>query len=64
MPIKTLTITTPAAIRSYIYTVTIRGVNDIEVEVTEKKESRPGYEGNVIVSEIKPHELDATTTVY
>ena len=43
----------------YIYTVTIRGVNDIEVEVTEKKESRPGYEGNVIVSEIKPHELDA-----
>ena len=37
----------------------IRGVNDIEVEVTEKKESRPGYEGNVIVSEIKPHELDA-----
>lgn len=43
----------------YVYTVTIRGVNDISVEVTQKTESRPGCEGNVIESETKPHELDA-----
>ena len=36
----------------YIYNVTLRGINDIKVEVTEDEETeyRPGYEGDVIYS--------------
>ncbi|MEO4806107.1 fimbrial protein [Bacteroides thetaiotaomicron] len=46
----------------YIYTVTLRGINDIQLEVTsdgEEDEPRPGYEGNVIFSQEGLHELDA-----
>ncbi|MEI3155620.1 MAG: fimbrial protein [Odoribacter sp.] len=49
--------------KHYIYTVTIRGINDIELEVTsdeEENESRPGYEGSVIYCRPNGiHELDA-----
>lgn len=46
----------------YIYTVTLRGINDIQLEVRsdgEENEPRPGYEGNVIFSEEGVYELDA-----
>lgn len=46
----------------YIYTVTLRGINDIQVEVTSdgvENELRPGYEGNVIYSQQGVHEMDA-----
>lgn len=34
----------------YIYTVTVTGVNSMIVEVDEKKEVRPGVEGDVIIA--------------
>lgn len=46
----------------YIYTVTLRGINDIQVEVTSdgvEEEPRPGYEGSVIYSLQGLHEMDA-----
>lgn len=46
----------------YIYTVTLRGINDIRLEVEsdgEENEQRPGYEGNVIFSQDGLYELDA-----
>lgn len=46
----------------YIYNVTLRGINDIRVEVTEDEETehRPGYEGDVIYSrQGNLYELDA-----
>ena len=46
----------------YTYHVTLRGVDDIVVEVSsdqEENERRPGYEGNVIFSQEGLHELDA-----
>lgn len=35
----------------YTYTVTIRGVDDIVVRVTQNNDRRPGYEGDVIYTE-------------
>ncbi len=46
----------------YIYNVTLRGINDIRIEVTEDEETehRPGYEGDVIYSrQGNLYELDA-----
>lgn len=42
----------------YIYNVTVRGVNDMIVEV-ETGEERPGIEGDITVSTNKQYELDA-----
>lgn len=43
----------------YTYHVKIRGVNDIIVEVTEKKDNRPGYEGDVVYSSSAIFEFDS-----
>ena len=46
----------------YTYHVTLKGVDDIVVEVSSdqmENERRPGYEGNVIFSQEGLHELDA-----
>ena len=49
----------------YTYTVTLRGVNDIVVEVTagaqdDEREDRPGYEGDLIyIAEANLYNLDA-----
>jgi len=42
----------------YTYTVTISGVNSIRVEVTDNKEERPGYEGDVIVAGAQVESMD------
>lgn len=42
----------------YIYNVTVRGVNDLLVEV-ETGEERPGVEGDITVSEHRQYRLDA-----
>lgn len=47
---------------SYTYNVKIRGINDIEVEVTQSTpgdDPRPGYEGDVVYSSDKTYFLDA-----
>lgn len=44
---------------SYTYNVTIKGINNIIVEVTDNKEERPGYEGNVIYSTQNVYNVDA-----
>lgn len=48
---------------NYTYTVTITGINSIEVEVNTDeqtgKETRPGYEGNITVSTGNIYEIDA-----
>lgn len=48
---------------NYTYTVTVRGINDIEVEVTADPqgpgEVRPGAEGDVIYSRAGVYEFDA-----
>ncbi len=48
---------------NYTYTVTVRGINDIEVEVTANPqgpgEVRPGAEGDVIYSRAGVYEFDA-----
>ena len=46
----------------YIYKVTVKGVNDIVVEVSKPEEDgevRPGYEGNVVYSNQQVYELDS-----
>lgn len=43
----------------YTYNVRVKGVNDIEVEVKEDNELRPGYEGDVIYSSNATYYLDA-----
>lgn len=43
----------------YTYNVRVKGVNDIEVEVNEDNELRPGYEGDVIYSSNATYYLDA-----
>lgn len=43
----------------YTYTVTIKGVNDIEVEVKNGNEVLPGYEGDVVQSEKGTFEFDS-----
>lgn len=43
----------------YTYNVTLKGVDKIVVEVTDQKEERPGYEGDVIFSSADVYELDA-----
>lgn len=43
----------------YIYTVTVKGVNQIVVEVREQKEERPGHEGDVVISTNDIFELDS-----
>ena len=35
---------------SYTYHITVKGVNDIEVDVEEEEDPRPGYDGDVVVS--------------
>lgn len=43
----------------YTYNVTIRGVNDIIVEVTNRTDGRPGYEGDVVYSTTDIFEFDS-----
>lgn len=43
----------------YTYNVQVRGVNDIYVEVMEKNEVRPGYEGDVVYSTTDIFEFDS-----
>lgn len=43
----------------YIYHVTINGIDDIIIEVTQDQENRPGYEGDVISSSTEVFELDS-----
>lgn len=47
----------------YIYNVTIKGINDITVEVESSTgieiENRPGYEGDIVLSSKKIFELDS-----
>lgn len=43
----------------YIYTVTVKGINQIVVEVREQKEERPGHEGDVVISTNGIFELDS-----
>ena len=43
----------------YIYKITITGVNSIRVEVIEKKEERPGYEGDVIIAGNRVESMDS-----
>ncbi|HIZ85969.1 MAG TPA: DUF4906 domain-containing protein [Candidatus Coprenecus stercoravium] len=45
--------------RRYIYNVTIRGVNDLEVEVRDATEQRPGAEGDVVLSSDRHINCDA-----
>ena len=43
----------------YTYHVTVKGVNDIVVEVRDDKEERPGHEGDVVISLNGIYELDS-----
>lgn len=43
----------------YTYNVTVRGVNDIIVEVRNGTDSRPGYEGDVVYSTTDIYEFDS-----
>ena len=43
----------------YTYNIKIRGVEDIKVEVEQKNEVRPGYEGDVVDTENKAFVLDS-----
>ena len=43
----------------YIYNVTVRGINDLVVEVSEGRDQRPGAEGDVYLSTDRHYELDA-----
>ena len=43
----------------YIYNVRITGVNNMEVEVYEQTEERPGAEGDLIISTNRQYSLDA-----
>lgn len=43
----------------YIYNVNIKGINDMEVEVTEWDELRPGVEGDLVISTNRKVEMDA-----
>lgn len=43
----------------YTYNIKIRGVKDIKVEVEQKDEVRPGYEGDVVDTENKAFVLDS-----
>lgn len=43
----------------YTYHVTVKGVNDIVVEVRDNKEERPGHEGDVVISVNGIYELDS-----
>ncbi|MCL1616615.1 hypothetical protein M3090_09445 [Bacteroides sp. ET71] len=43
----------------YIYTVTVKGIDNILVEVTNQDEVRPGYEGDVVYSTNTIYELDS-----
>lgn len=43
--------------RHYIYNITVRGINNIEVEV-EGGDPRPGHEGDVVVSEREVFDFD------
>ena len=43
--------------RHYIYTITVRGINNIEVEV-EGGDPRPGHEGDVVISESEVFDFD------
>ena len=43
----------------YTYHVKVRGINDIIVEVTEKNDKRPGYEGDVVYSSSAVFEFDS-----
>lgn len=44
---------------SYTYKVKILGIDKIIVEVEEKKEERPGYEGDVVKTEKKAYSFDS-----
>lgn len=43
----------------YIYNVNIKGISDMEVEVTEQDELRPGVEGDLVISTNRKVEMDA-----
>lgn len=43
----------------YTYTVTVTGINSMEVEVKEDKEVRPGMEGDVIVAGAEVKSMDS-----
>lgn len=43
----------------YTYTVTLTGVNSIQVEVEDDREKRPGVEGDVVVAQGEVEDLDA-----
>ena len=43
--------------RHYIYTLTVKGINNIEVEV-EGGDPRPGHEGDVVISEREVFDFD------
>ena len=43
----------------YTYTVTVTGINSMEVEVKEDKEQRPGMEGDVIIAGAEVKSMDS-----
>ena len=43
----------------YTYNIKVKGVNDIEVEVEDKNEKRPGHEGDIVYSSNKIFTLDS-----
>lgn len=43
----------------YTYTLTLKGVNSLVVEVEQEKEERPGAEGDVIIAEGEVEDMDA-----
>lgn len=43
----------------YTYNIKVKGVNDIEVEVNNQNETRPGYEGDIVYSSNQIFQLDS-----
>lgn len=43
----------------YTYTIKIKGIDDLIVEVSNRNESRPGYEGDIVTSENEIYYLDS-----
>lgn len=44
---------------SYTYTVRVKGVSNIEVDVSDKEDPRPGYDGDVVVNFQKSYYFDS-----
>ena len=43
----------------YVYNIKVKGVHDIEVEVNNKNEDRPGHEGDIVFSSNQIFQLDS-----